>query len=106
MAYDKGSDRNEQAEVVRDVPEENGHSELIDEAFTFFMSSGMDYLESHGLSEEDALEASFSVATLLAQEGVLPEFPEDPEDDQGKAEWLVAAYDLSFFELILESLAE
>ena len=70
------------------------------------MESGIDYLTSLGLSEGDALEAAFSVATVLAEEGVLPEFPEDPEDDEGKAQWLVAAHDNHFFEFIVKSLSD
>lgn len=69
------------------------------------MDTGIDFLVGLGLTEDDALEAAFQVATLLAEEEVLPEFPSDPEDDQGKAAWLVAAHDSDFFEFIAESLS-
>lgn len=70
------------------------------------MDSGLDHLVSLGLSEDDALEAAFGVATLLAEAGELPEFPEDPDDDTAAASWLVAAHDYSFFDFVASSLTE
>lgn len=59
-----------------------------------------------GLDEIEALEAVFGVATVLAEQGALPDFPEDGEDMRAKAEWVVAAADIDFFDVVVDALTE
>ena len=56
------------------------------------------------MSEGDALDAVFGVATVLAERGDLPPFPTEDGDVRGMAEWMVAAKDFKFFDVVLASL--
>ena len=67
---------------------------------------GVDILVKLGLPERDALDAIFTVATVLAEQKILPEFPDDTADVEHQGRWLVAAAELKFFDVLLEIVSE
>ncbi len=82
-------------------PEEQ---DTIHYAFNEFIDTTIDELVSRGLTEDDALDTVFEIATDLAARSLLPEFPEGddvPIEEIGG--WVVAAGDLDFIRFCLEA---
>lgn len=80
--------------------------ELVHHAFGAYLDFVVEDLVERGVTDADAIELVFEVATSLSEEGALPEFPDDTETWVAKARWLVAAKDLDFREFVREVLAD
>lgn len=79
-------------------PKEDG-DRIVVHTFTEFVDTSIDVLVERGLTEKDALDTVFHVATVLSQRGVLPEFPGEEATVLDMGKWTVAAADYGFIQL-------
>jgi hypothetical protein len=80
--------------------------DTIHYAFNEVIDTTIDELVARGLTENDALDTVFEIATELAGQELLPQFPEGDEvpiEEIGK--WVVAAGDLNFIEFCVEAVS-
>lgn len=59
-----------------------------------------------GMPERDALNVIFEIATELAHNEVLPEFPTDEGTAEDQGRWLVKAAEIEFYDLIIETIGD
>lgn len=79
--------------------------EKVHHAFGAYLDFVVEELVEAGVPDETAIEILFQVADSLAEDGALPEFPDDTRPWADKARWLVAAADLDFRGFVHEVLA-
>lgn len=77
---------------------------VVEAAFDRFMDEAVARLVALGLTDLQAIDAIFEVATHCAQESLLPEFPEEREQFQQVGEWLVKAHDFGFVDFVVAAL--
>jgi hypothetical protein len=80
--------------------------DTISYAFTEYIDTTIDQLVTTGLTEEQALDTVFTVATTLAEGEVLPEFPDDTAPIIDSAHWLLKAVDVGFIDFCVEVVSE
>jgi hypothetical protein len=78
-------------------------SDVNDNFYAYFEGLVDSILAEYEMSEEDAVDAIFSVADSLAADGTLPEVPAE-DDHVATAEWLGKAKSMLFGEMVLAAL--
>ncbi len=78
-------------------------SDVNDSFYSYFNDLVDSVLADYEMSEEDAVDAIFSVADSLAADGSLPEIPTE-DDLVATAEWLGKAKSMLFGEMVLAAL--
>ena len=77
--------------------------DTITYAFTEYIDTTIDHLTSAGLTEEQALDTVFTVATVLAEAEVMPEFPDDHAPTVDSGHWLLKAAEIGFTDFCVEA---
>ena len=83
--------------------EERKKERVVQEAFDRFMDHTVERLTVLGVDEPVAVDAVFNTVTHLAEENVLPPFPEGVVSYQEMGQWLLAAADFNLAEFMAEA---
>lgn len=75
----------------------------VQEAFQQYMDHVVVKVLEAGVPESLVLDTVFTVADFLTEEGVLPPFPDDRSSVEEQGQWLVAAADNGFVDLVVEA---
>jgi hypothetical protein len=89
--------------IRRRAKQEIRRGQRVEAGFTAFMDHTVAGLVAVGLDDVQAIEAIFTVAEHLHEEGVLPEFPDDSATALEAGTWLVRAHDFDFPKFVLEA---
>ena len=75
----------------------------IGDSFDQYLNDMISSLETAGFDEDTAIGLVFDVADELAEEGLLPPFPEDDSTDQMLAAWLGKAKSVGLQARVIEA---
>lgn len=88
-----------------DLGAEN-YSEAGDNVDTYLVDCVDALISMYDVEEEEAWDFVFTVAAMAAEEGLLPELPEDEASDEDLTDWLGKAGTTGFKAMVLQSAAE
>ncbi len=80
-------------------------SDIADAVLSYLGDIVDSLMENFEVDEEEAFDFLFEIAAAMAEDGALPEMPEE-DDDEGMAEWLGAAKTAGFAQEVLAAAAE
>ena len=79
--------------------------DLVLYTFNEIVDTAIDELTSLGLTEEDALDTVFTIATDLCERKLLPEFPDDQAAVESVGKWAIEASDFGFITFCVEAVS-
>jgi hypothetical protein len=78
-------------------------SEANEKVDTYLLDCVEALMGEYDIEEEDAWDFVFSVADMAAEEGLLPELPEEEDTDEALINWLGKAGTVGFKALVLQA---
>ena len=87
----------------RRIFDENRKASIVQEAFDSYLDMVVDSLQELGISSDIAIESIFSTAEYLAENSVLPQFPEGDVHYRVMGTWLIAAVDFDFADFMMQA---